>query len=237
MDDTKEDFDEITKKSTDALKGLIHDDATSAENIQKYFADEINRIWNKANDELERILEHPPADDPKNDNVFKREDCCNTKNTADSPPPAPTPASPPTPPADNPPEPPPTVAKVEPAIPPAAPSCNPAPIGKYNDAHIRSMKLSAFSFCFKNAKDIVNSPTVDITKTMLPIPGSVMLNDANDDHYEMKITSIANCASPDGINLAEPVPGNKCSDIITKAWMDCKHSPPSPLLLHRNVGR
>lgn len=65
----------------------------------------------------------------------------------------------------------------------------------------------------------MKTPKVSIAQEFDPRihPG----NDAKDDNMEFKVNSVDNCPAPDGYNLAEPVKGNKCSDILFAAWSNC----------------
>ena len=83
MIDTKDQFDDTTAEATAALKGFITGDDGSDENIQKRFTSEIERYYERAMTELERLLNDPPPDN-NGDSLFKEDDCSNTKNTDDN---------------------------------------------------------------------------------------------------------------------------------------------------------
>jgi len=48
-------------------------------------------------------------------------------------------------------------------------------------------------------------------------------DDRQDDVYTVSVKSVQDCPVPDrGFNLAAPVSGNKCGDIVYNAWKNCK---------------
>ena len=77
-------FAEVTDKACAEIAVLIKNDESGLK-IANYYRDEINRIYNKAIDELRRILATPQA---SNDDasVFKTEDCINNVNSPNQPP-------------------------------------------------------------------------------------------------------------------------------------------------------
>lgn len=84
MKRTKSQFDEVTDKATKAIEDFIVDEEFSRK-IADHYKDEVNRIYDKAVSELERVLQDPPAADDSN-SILKKEDCKNTKDSPDSPP-------------------------------------------------------------------------------------------------------------------------------------------------------
>lgn len=124
---------------------------------------------------------------------------------------------------------------VQPADPPAAPVCAPVPDGGVKDAHESKAKLVANAFCDRFAKDTVSGPDVNIEHMLWPTESSVgrgslievvqdwTRDDSQDDVYTVSVKSVQDCPVPDGgFNLAEPVSGNKCGDIVYNAFKNCK---------------
>lgn len=130
------------------------------------------------------------------------------EKSSGSPPPRPTPSS--------------TVAPVNP---PSAPRCNPTPTGHYQDAHEMVLDQAAYQFCRTYAdKKIATTPKVNIVGTFNPPRREYMAlgDDAKDDNYELIIKSVPGCMAIGGFNLAEPVKGHTCRDILIDAWKNCE---------------
>lgn len=77
---TREQFNEVADKAISALQSCVTQDDKSAQIIAQHFYDEIKRINKKVDGELEWALESPPAADG-NRQLFKNEDCANTRYT------------------------------------------------------------------------------------------------------------------------------------------------------------
>ena len=84
MRGSRAEFSEVKDQACAQIAVLIKDDK-SGEKIANYYRGEIDRMYNKALDELRRILATPQA---PNDNasVFKTEDCKNDVNSPNQPP-------------------------------------------------------------------------------------------------------------------------------------------------------
>jgi len=230
MKETKDQFDEVTTKATDTIQSLIMDEA-SGEKIAKHYRDEINRIYNKAITELERVLSDPPPSNDK-DSIFHNEDCKNTKDSPNTPPPAAGSST--SAPLSSSPPPPPTTPTIAPVIPPAKLICNGNPATKPKDSHEPEMKTAATFFCSKYASDIRTTPNVNIVQTVVAsfvaqprappmgIGRDYTGSKNEDDVYDFTVTSVDMCI-PDGggYNLKTPIPENKCVDILESAWRQC----------------
>lgn len=154
---------------------------------------------------------------------------------------APTNCTMPGAPVGNPPPGPTTVAPppvvVAPVDPPSQPSCVPNPTNPVKDAHEGELQKVAKYFCDQyasntNAKAPINiaqtiiagtksegRSTVDIAYLYPPSMGN------QDDVYDVKLTSVDNCTPVNGFNLASPVMGNQCADILHSAWSKCEPIP------------
>ena len=223
MIESKEQFDEEKSRLTKAYAGFIKDDKKSAKAVERHFDDKIDILYKRAVTMLEKVLENPPPEDVK-DSPFKEDDCNNTKDTK-NPPDSSQSSQPPPPPLQ------PTTPTVNPVIPPSAPTCAPVPAGHYKDAHETVEKHAARWFCDKYANDMAQGPSVNIAQTYFPsaVQAHRSHNDREDDNYDFKITSVDQCSMPGGLNLAEPVSGSKCQDIMISAWKDCEYWPASLL--------
>ena len=82
MIDTKNQFDATTSDAIATLKNFIENDNNSNDAIEKRFTSEIERYYERAITELERVLTDSPPDGKK-DSLFTDDDCSNTKNTDD----------------------------------------------------------------------------------------------------------------------------------------------------------
>lgn len=119
------------------------------------------------------------------------------------------------------PPPPPTVAPVNP---PSQPSCYPSPSGHYQDSHESNMKALTGWFCDTWAKDVNHGPTVNVNQTTWSDAYGQYWhgNDYDDDVYEFSVKNIDGCMPGDaGFDLAEPVAGQKCYDILVWNWKGC----------------
>ena len=82
MKQTRSQFDEVTDKTTTTTERFIMDEASGG-NIAQYYKDEVNRIWDKAITELERVLKRNPHLRITTMAIFKSEDCSITKDSPD----------------------------------------------------------------------------------------------------------------------------------------------------------
>lgn len=226
MKQTKAQFDEVTGKATSTIEGFIKD-KDSGSKIAKHYTDEVNRIYNKAITELERVLKDSPPDDKK-DSIFKAEDCKNTKDSPNSPPTGAsatptTPAAPTRAPS----------ATVAPADPPARASCVANPTTPVKDSHEDELKKAAAFFCSDYASSTVTASSVNIAQTVISgtlTEGKQAVDVARlytgtaneDDVYEISVKSVDGCTPVGGYNLGTPVAGNKCPDILHSAWKQCE---------------
>lgn len=119
-----------------------------------------------------------------------------------------------------------TVPTVNPVNPPSEPSCYPSPTSDYQDAHEENVERITFEFCRIFANSVVTDPTVSIVK-QFGMDESAQREDKNDlidDVYDITIKSVENCKPEgEGFNLAEPVPGHSCQEILFNAWLNCEH--------------
>ena len=134
MKGTKDQFDEITAKGTSTISDMITDE-DQAKKISKHYKDEINRIYNRAITELERVLKDDPPTNDK-ESIFKKDDCSNTKDSPDTPPPSGSTTVDPFSPT------------VTPLSPPGQSSCFPTPTGSVKGT--QAPLLLPF-FCFPKA--------------------------------------------------------------------------------------
>ena len=155
----------------------------------------------------------------------KRDDAC-----ASQPLPSATSAAPPVTPTAPPQD------TVKPADPPSQPSCVPNPTDHVKDAHENEEKKVAKFFCDKYAKNTNAEAPVSVVQTVMAGTRSEGLttvdiafdypdNKGNqDDVYDITIKSVDKCNPAHGNNLAEPVPGSTCEDILKNAWKNCMYS-------------
>lgn len=121
---------------------------------------------------------------------------------------------------------------VAPVIPPSQPSCVAPPSGSVKDSHEGELRKVVTFFCDQYAKDTVSGPVNDAHTVMAGLKtfphGSIDIamdytgNSNEDDVYDIKVTSVDKCTPNAGYNLAEPVPNNKCYDILYTAWRSCE---------------
>ncbi|KAL8941873.1 MAG: hypothetical protein Q9216_001983 [Gyalolechia sp. 2 TL-2023] len=126
--------------------------------------------------------------------------------------------------SEPPPDPTPTQPVVEPVDPPGEPVCFDPPEGDYKDAHEEIMAQAVQWFCENNAKTI-KEPTVDIGAIGFDDPFRQFLdtNDAEDDVYDLSIRNVPDCdPGEEGFDLAEPVSGYGCQDILYNSWKSCE---------------
>ncbi|KAL8703830.1 MAG: hypothetical protein Q9225_008106 [Loekoesia sp. 1 TL-2023] len=117
--------------------------------------------------------------------------------------------------------------KVDPVNPPSAPKCNDSPTGHYQDAHAEVASEAVSAFCANYANKVVHDPKVDIKATGHDDPLLQFLddNDSNDDVYDLSIKSVEHCDPGDGgYNLAEPVKGHSCEEVMYNSWSQCEFS-------------
>ncbi|KAL9609171.1 MAG: hypothetical protein Q9167_006048 [Letrouitia subvulpina] len=211
MKQTKAQFDEVKDKAGNSIQNMIMDE-DQGQKVAKHFKEEIDRMYDRAIEELERVLKDPPADNDK-DSIFKSEDCKNTKDSPDTAP-----------------------ASTQPIDPPSQPSCFPNPTDHVRDAHEANVDRCASFFCSKYGKDTLPGPKIDVEHAVAPKlisagRGSILVgadyggDDPHmDDIYDISIKSIDNCTPVgDGkFNLGEPVGGHQCKDILHDAWKNCE---------------
>ncbi|KAK3178572.1 hypothetical protein OEA41_000709 [Lepraria neglecta] len=77
MIDTKNQFDATTSDAIATLKNFIENENNSADAIEIHFTSEIERYYERAITELERVLTDSPDDKKDND------ECSNTQNADD----------------------------------------------------------------------------------------------------------------------------------------------------------
>lgn len=228
MKQTKPQFDEVTERATSTIEGFITD-KDSGRKIAQHYNDEINRMYNKAVIELERVLKDSPPDN-KRDSIFKAEDCKNTKDSPNTPPAggSGTPTSPAAP----------TLAPstiVAPANPPALASCIANPSTPVKDSHQYELKKAAAFFCDQYASSTVTTANVNIAQTVISgilLEGRQVLDIARlytgtkkeTDVYDISVKSVDGCTPVGGYNLGTPVADNKCPDILHNAWLQCEFS-------------
>lgn len=226
MKRTQPQFDEVTSKAATAIKGFINDQ-DSGNKIKEYYKKEVNRIYNKATTELERVLKDAPPDNKKN-SIFKSEDCTNTKDSPDKPPAGgsatPTTTAAPTH------IPSPTVA---PANPPASASCVADPTKPVKDSHETELKRAAAFFCKDYASSTVTAAHVNIAQTVISgvlTEGKEIVDvarlytgtDNEDDVYDIRVKSVDGCSPAGGYNLGTPVADHQCPDLLHSAWKQCE---------------
>ena len=125
---------------------------------------------------------------------------------------------------------------VKPADPPSQPSCVPNPTDHVKDAHEKEEKKVSKFFCDKYAKNTNAQAPVSVVQTVMAgtrLEGLATVDIAfdypddegnQDDVYDITIKSVDECSPAHGNNLAEPVPGSTCEDILNNAWKNCTYS-------------
>lgn len=225
MKQTRPQFDEVTKRATSTIEGFITD-KDSGSKIAKHYSDEVNRMYNKAITELERVLKDSTPEGKKS--IFKADDCKNTKDSPNSPPaegsgaPA-TPTAPTRAPS----------ATVAPANPPARASCIANPSTPVKDSHEDELQKAAAFFCRQYASRTVTTANVNIAQTVISgtlTEGRQTVDVARlytgteneDDVYDISVKSVDGCTPVGGYDLGTPVADNQCPDILHNAWLQCE---------------
>ncbi|KAI4208869.1 MAG: hypothetical protein LQ351_008134 [Letrouitia transgressa] len=124
---------------------------------------------------------------------------------------------------------------VKPADPPSQPSCVPNPTKPVKDAHENEQKKVTKFFCDKYAKNTNAQAPVSVVQTVMAgtkvefrgvidIAFDYPAKEGNqDDVYDITIKSVDKCTPAHGNNLAAPVPGSTCEDILNNAWKNCNN--------------
>lgn len=118
--------------------------------------------------------------------------------------------------------------KIAPVNPPGELECKPTPEEKPKDAHEQKVQMAAERFCHDYANSEDQDPaTLPIEQTLFVWLGTVVTwtrgNDSEDDVYDMKIELVQGCTANGPLNVAKPVDGQECADILHSAWKQCNN--------------